>query len=88
MDAFKVAKAMTPFTIDSECRARQQKDLLAYVRELTTRIPELNFLRNYRQYDFDVALADFLSRRRRTVTGARTRRSRLARTSRPSLRSR
>ena len=56
MDAYKVAKAMTPFTADDKCRTRQQKDLLAYVRELTTRMPELNDFRNYRQHDFDVRL--------------------------------
>ena len=39
MDAFKVAKAMTPFTVDDKCHAHQQNDLLAYVRELTTRMP-------------------------------------------------
>ena len=47
---------MAPFTVDDKCRTHQQKDLLAYVRELTTRIPELNALRNYRQDDFDVTL--------------------------------
>ena len=59
MDALKVARAVTPFTVDNKCHALQQKDLLAYVRELTT---QLNFPRNYRQHDFDIALialADF-----------------------------
>ena len=54
MNAFKVAKAMTPFTVHSKSRALQQKDLLAYVCELTTRVPELNLLRKYRQHDFDI----------------------------------
>ena len=50
---------MAPFTIDNKCRTRQQKDPLAYVRELATRVPELNALRNYHQHDFDITLADF-----------------------------
>ena len=59
MDAFKVAKAMTPFTVDNKCRARQQKDLLTYMRELATRVPELNVLRHCHQHDFDITLTDF-----------------------------
>ena len=59
MDAFKVAKAVTPFTADDKCSTCQQKDLLAYVRELATWVPELIALHNYRQHDFDIALADF-----------------------------
>ena len=58
INVFKVAKAMTPFTADNKSRALQQKDILANVRELTTRIPELNFLRKYRQHNFDIELAD------------------------------
>ena len=59
MNAFKVARAMATFTVDNKSRALQQQDLLAYVRELTTRMPELNFLREYREHDFDIEWADF-----------------------------
>ena len=59
LNAFKTAKAMAPFTVDNKSRTLQQQDLLAYVRELTTRIPELNFLRKHPQHDFDIELADF-----------------------------
>ena len=59
MDAYKVAKAMTPFSVDNKTRAQQQKDLLAYVRELATRAPYLSCLRDFRQFDFDLTLLDF-----------------------------
>ena len=32
--------------------------MLAYVRELTTRLPVVNALRNYRQHDFDIRLLE------------------------------
>ena len=59
MDAFKVAKAMVPFTADNKSRALQQQDLLAYVREQTTRTPELNSIRKCHRHDFNIGLANF-----------------------------
>ena len=59
MDALKTAKAMTPVTVDNKNRALQQQDLPAYVRELITRVPELNYLRRYREHNFDIKLAGF-----------------------------
>ena len=61
MDAFKVANAMTPFTVNNTSRALQQQDLIAYVRELTTWMHKLNLLRKYREHDFDIELADFFA---------------------------
>ena len=54
--AYRVAKAMTPFTVDAKGRTRQQADLIAYMRELATRMPELHELRRYREHDFDINL--------------------------------
>ena len=59
MGPFKVAKAMTPFIPDNKNRALQQQHFLAYVRELATRMPKLNFLLRYSEKEFDIELADF-----------------------------
>ena len=54
--AYRVAKAMTPLTVDAKSRTRQQTALLAYMRELTTRTPGLHELRRYRGHDFDISV--------------------------------
>ena len=59
MDALKTAKAMTPFTADNKTRVLLQQGLLAYVRELTTRVPELDCLTRYREHNFDITPASF-----------------------------
>ena len=56
IDAYRVAKAMTPLTVDAKSHTRQQMALLVYTRELTTRMPELHELRIYREHDFDISL--------------------------------
>ena len=56
IDAHRVAKAMTPFTVDTKSRTRQQTVLLAYMRELIAQMPGLHGLRRYREHDFDVSL--------------------------------
>ena len=55
-DAYRAAKAMTPFTVDANSRTRQHTALLAYMRELTTRMPGLHELRRYRDHDFDISV--------------------------------
>ena len=59
IDALKTAKAVVPFTVDNKSRALQQQGLLAYVRELATRMPEFNSPRKYQEHDSDTRLAGF-----------------------------
>ena len=57
-DVFKIARAMAVYTADDKTRANQQKDWLAYVRELTTRLPAVKDLRHFRKYGFDINMLD------------------------------
>ena len=56
IDAYRVAKSMTLITADAKSCTRQQADLLAYMRELITRMPELHELRRYHEHDCDISL--------------------------------